>query len=70
MENEKNRFAAKIKEIRKNLIELEENVFKLKKYYDYDNIEYKGKRNVKDLFDLSIDEDYYKPMITKDAFKK
>ena len=43
VENEKNLFAAKIKEIR--------------------NV-----RNVKDLFDLSIDEDYYKPIITKDAF--
>ena len=25
-------------------------------------------RNVKDLFDLSIDEDYYKPIIAKGAF--
>ena len=68
IENEENLFASKIKEIRRSLLELEENLFKPKKYYDYDDIEYKGIRNIKDLFDLSIDEDYYKPIITKDAF--
>ena len=47
---------------------MEENPSKTKKYYDYDDIEYKGKRNIKDLFDLSIDKDYYKPIITKGAF--
>ena len=61
-------FASKINEIRRNLLELEENLSKPKKYYDYDDIGYRGIRNVKDLFDLSIDEDYYKPMITKGAF--
>ena len=30
----------------------------MKKYYDYDGTEYKGIRDVKNLFDLSIDEDY------------
>ena len=52
----------------KNLTELEENLSKTKKYYDYDDIEYRGIRNVRDLFDLSIDEDYYKPIIAKSAF--
>ena len=68
IENEKKLFASKIKEIRKSLFELEENLSKTKKYYDYDDTEYRGIRNVKDLFDLSIDEDYYKPIITRDAF--
>ena len=68
IENEKNLSASKIKEIERNLIELEENVSKTKKYYDYDDIEYKGIRDVKDLFDLPIDEDYYKPVITSGAF--
>ena len=54
--------------IERNLIELEENLLKPKKYYDYDDTEYKGIRDVKDLFDLSIDEDYYKPIITNNAF--
>ena len=67
-ENEKSFFKSKIKEIEKNLTELEENLSKTKKYYDHDDIEYRGIRNVKDLFDLSINEDYYKPIITKGAF--
>ena len=37
-------------------------------YYDYDDIEYKGIRDVKHLFDLSIDEDHYKPVKLNDAF--
>ena len=62
IENEKSLFESKRKEIEKNLTELEENLSKAKKYYD------KGIRNIKDLFDLLIDEDYYKPIITKVAF--
>ena len=63
---------AKIKKIRRNLLELEkkikpEDLSKPKNYYDVD-IEYNGIRDVKDLFDLSIHEDYYKPIITNDAF--
>ena len=68
IENENNLFESKIKEIERSLTELEENLSKTKKYYDDDDIEYNGIRYVKDLFDLSIDEDYYKPMITKGAF--
>ena len=56
----------KIKEIRKNLYEIE--LSKTKKYYDYDDIEYKGIRDLRDLFDLSISEDYYKPIIINSAF--
>ena len=54
--------------MKRNLTELEENLSKTKKYFDYDDIEYNGIKDVKDLFDLSIDEDYYKPVITKGAF--
>ena len=68
IENEKNPSESKIKEIERNLTELEENLSKTKKYYDYDDIECRGTRNVRDLFDLSIDEDYYKPIIAKSAF--
>ena len=67
-ENEKNLSASKIKEIEQNLLELENNLSTLKKYYDYDGIEYKGIRDVGNLFGLSIDEDYYKPIITNDYF--
>ena len=65
-ENGKNLFTSKIKEIERNLTKLEEIFFKTKKYYD--DIEYKGIRNIKDLFDLSIDEDYHKPLRAKGAF--
>ena len=68
IENEKNLFASKIKEIERKLTELEENLSKTKKYYDYDDIEYNGIKDLKDLFDLSINEYYYKPIITKGAF--
>ena len=34
----------------------------------YDDTEYKGIRDVKDLFDFLIDEDYHKPIITNSAF--
>ena len=52
----------------KNLLRLEKSLSKLKKYYDYDDIEYRGIRDVKLLFDLSIDEDYYELIKTNDAF--
>ena len=58
----------KLKKIERNPTELEENLSKTKKYYDYDDVEYRGITNVKDLFDFSIDEDNYKPIITKGAF--
>ena len=42
------------KKIEKNLLirRLEGNLFKLKKYYDYDDIEYGGIRDVKKLFEF------------------
>ena len=46
IENEKNSSESKIKEIERNLAKLEENLSKTKKYYDYDDIEYRGIRNV------------------------
>ena len=52
IENEKNLSESKIKEIEINLTELEENISKIKKYYDYDDIEYIGIRNERHLFDL------------------
>ena len=43
--------------IEKNLLKLGKNLFKPKKYYDYENTEYKGIRDVRNLFYLSINED-------------
>ena len=53
-----------------NLLELEKNLFKLKKYHDYDDIEYKGIRDVRNSFNLSIGRDYYKPIKTNEAFNR
>ena len=57
----------KIKEIEKILLKLEKRLCKLKIYYGYDDTEYKGIRDIKRLFDLSI-KDYYKPIKTNNAF--
>ena len=54
--------------IEKNLFELEESLSRLKKYHDYDYAECKGIRVVRNLFNQSIDEDYYKLINTKIAF--
>ena len=37
-------------------------------YYDYGDIKYRGLRDVKNLFDLLINEDYYKPIKTNNSF--
>ena len=59
-ENKNNLSKSKIKEIEQNLNELEESLFKLNKYYDYNDIEYKGIRDVANLFNgVSTDADYY-----------
>ena len=68
IEKEKNLSKSKIKEIEKNLTELKENLLKSKKHYEYDHSEYRGIRNVRCLFDLLVDEDYYKPILVKSAF--
>ena len=54
--------------IEKKILELEKNLSKLKTYYDYDGIKYRGIRAVENLFNLSIDEDYYKPIRTNSPF--
>ena len=40
----------------------------MKKYYDYDDIKYREIKDIKNLFDLSIDKDSYKPIKTSVAF--
>ena len=57
-----------MKEIQKNILELEKNLLKSKNYYDYGDIQYKEIRDVKELFDLSVDEEYYEPIVTNSAF--
>ena len=69
IENKKDLSVSRIQKIKENSLKLERNLSKTKKYYDteYDT-EYRGIRDAKNLFDLSIDEDYYKPIITNAAF--
>ena len=38
------------------------------KYHDYDDYEYKGIKDIKDLFKLSTDKDYYKPILVKSGY--
>ena len=64
----KNLSESKIKEIEKNLFKLEESLSEPKKYYDYDDPEYIGIRDIANLFNQSIDEDCHKPKKTKSAF--
>ena len=40
----------------------------MNKYYHDDNFEYRGIKNVQDLFKLSIDKDYYKPTLVKSGY--
>ena len=61
IENKKGRL--KPKKTKKYLNNLEERIYELNKYYDYDDVKYRGIRDIKDLFDLSISKDYYKPII-------
>ena len=53
----------------KYLDELREKIDKLDRYYrDYDDYEYKGIKDIKDLFKLSIDKNYYKPILVKSGY--
>ena len=66
IENKKGRLESK--KTKKYLNKLEERIYKLNTYYDYDDAKYRGINDMKDLFDLSVSEDYYKPIIVKSAF--
>ena len=73
IKNPKNISKSKIKEIEQNIIELEKGLFKLNKYYDYDDTEYERMRDVANVFNgiasnVSNHEDYYKPIWTKSVF--
>ena len=66
IKKQKNLSATEIKET-ENLLELEKNLSSLKKYYDYDGIEYRGIRDIGNLFNEvavnKINKDYYKPIV-------
>ena len=58
----------RIKKTNKDLDELEKRLLELEKYHDHDDSEYRGIKNIKDLFKLPIDKDYYKPILVKSGY--
>ena len=52
----------------KYLDELDKKILKLTKYNDNDDYEYRGIKDIKDLFKLSIDKDHYKPILVKSGY--
>ena len=58
----------KSKKTSKYLDELDEKYRKLDKYYHDDDFEYKGRRNIQDLFISSVGEDYYEPTLVKNGY--
>ena len=56
------------KKTNKYLNDLDEKILKLEKYHHHDDYEYRGIKNIKDLFKLSIDKDYYKPILVKSGY--
>ena len=58
------------KNTNKYIDELNKKILKLEKYNDRDDYEYKGIKDIKDLFKLSIDKDYYKPVLVKSGYNK
>ena len=45
-------------------------MLRLGKYHDYDVYEYKGIKDIENLFKNSIDTDYYKPKLNKSGYDK
>ena len=58
------------KKTSKYLDELDKRILKLDKYHDYDDYEYKGIKDIENLFKMSIDKDYYKPKLSRSGYNK
>ena len=52
----------------KYLDELDKKILKLDEYRDYDDYEYKGIKNIKDLFKRTISKDHYKPKLVNSGY--
>ena len=59
-----------IKRTSKYLDESDKRILRLDKYHDYDDFEYKGIKDIENLFKISIDKDYYKPKLNKSGYNK
>ena len=49
---------------------MDKRILKLDKNHDYDDYEYKGIKDIENLFKISIDKDYYKPKLNKSGYNK
>ena len=57
------------KKTRKYLDESDKKILKLDRYHqDYDDSEYRGIKDLRDLFKLSINKYYYKPTLAKSGY--
>ena len=56
-----------LKKTSKYLDELDKRILRLDKYHDF---EYKGIRDIENLYKISIDKDYYKPKLNKSGYNK
>ena len=52
----------------KYLDEFDKKILKLDKHHYHDNFEYRGIKRLHNLFKLSIDKDYYKPILVKSCY--
>ena len=59
-----------LKKTSKYLDEFEKIILRLDKYHDYDDFEYKGIKDIENLFKISIDKDYYKAILNKRGYNK
>ena len=59
-----------LKKTSKYLDELNERIRRLDKYYDYDDHEYKGIKDIENLFKILIDKEYYIPKLNKSGYNK
>ena len=59
-----------LKKTSQYLDELDERITRLDKDHDYDHFEYKGIKDIENLFKISIDKDYYKPKLNKSGYNK
>ena len=59
-----------LKKTGKYLDEFDKRILRLDKYQGYDDFEYKGIKDIKNLFKIWIDKDYYKPKLNKSGYNK
>ena len=59
-----------LKKTSKYLDQLDKRILRLDKYHDYDDFEYKGIKDIENLFKISIDKDYYKTKLNKSGYNK